>query len=199
MAFGDIPSRLELLPAELRNYIYFLAVVSDAPLGVPWTCSSLLMPFGRQPYLSMTNRTIRAEVLPIFYSDNIFVAGAHSTSPALHTRLGSWTRRIQTHLRHIRSIGVFAMKHGTGEIDYSLALRNEHDQVRHEFRGAIQNQGRCTCSLLDKIAQLSSARLTTGSWVEEIIIALNADYLNRTPRGDAAHHSTCSRYAAAVA
>lgn len=71
------------LPAELRNDIYYLAVLNEAP--IPACIRSVLRPKSvkatgavtrrrvmLEPAIAFTCRQVRTEVLPIYYAENIF-------------------------------------------------------------------------------------------------------------------------------
>ncbi|KAK5124760.1 hypothetical protein LTR85_001473 [Meristemomyces frigidus] len=60
---NDAKCHLLLLPAELRNCIYELAITA---------CTFIWMKDARQPALTRTCRQIRGESLPIFYECNTF-------------------------------------------------------------------------------------------------------------------------------
>ena len=56
------------LPAELRDYIYELALVNESNIVIdPWD-----NPKAAQPSLTRVNRKIRDETLPMFYAKNSF-------------------------------------------------------------------------------------------------------------------------------
>ena len=91
------------LPPELRNYIYTLVVVDKDPLPAYLARRTVLPPrsdasssqsykrrtiverkiFPLNPSLAATSKQLRGEVLPIFYSENIFIfniAGSYTHS-----------------------------------------------------------------------------------------------------------------------
>ena len=63
-------SRLESLPAELRNIIYRYAVVEDEPDYATKREHGDIQHKFIQPALAMTCKQIREEVLPIFFAEN---------------------------------------------------------------------------------------------------------------------------------
>lgn len=77
----NLDSAFLRLPAELRNSIYELVVVWEAPirvkaLGTP-DSPSHVPTLVVQPELARTCRAIRREVLPIFYGMNNFLIGVY--------------------------------------------------------------------------------------------------------------------------
>ncbi|KAK4544355.1 hypothetical protein LTR36_004246 [Oleoguttula mirabilis] len=65
-------SPLLKLPAELRNYIYTLAIVENKPIRLEF--SILSKPHPLEPTMLAVNWQVRRESLPIFYGRNIFSA-----------------------------------------------------------------------------------------------------------------------------
>ncbi|KAK7702636.1 hypothetical protein SLS64_009599 [Diaporthe eres] len=105
------------LPAEIRNKIYRLAIVTTRPYGNDNLVSSLV-----PPALTLVNKQIFAEALPIYYAENSFYLllwakdeDLSDQDPALFHRFAQMTeyfgRRTtsltdESHLRYIRNIVV---------------------------------------------------------------------------------------------
>lgn len=62
------------LPAELRNRIYYFALVQDEPLQLISQVYCKTAPTFREPGLLSANRQIRSESLSIFYAQNVIQA-----------------------------------------------------------------------------------------------------------------------------
>lgn len=110
MATAPKPSRLESLPAELRNRIYNLVVVKDSSIpiaedGRTHGAAKVLFT-ARQPTLALVNRNVRCEVLPIYYGENTFCTDSLSRD-SMTRDLSQWLQQIEPHVRHIRSVSTF--------------------------------------------------------------------------------------------
>ena len=71
---SNLPSPLLRLPAELRNRIYSFAVVANLGIDIlPSYSSTILNAKLIQPTLSRVSTQLRNEVLPVFYSENLFL------------------------------------------------------------------------------------------------------------------------------
>jgi len=86
-------SPLAKLPAELRNYIYELALTCDTPCRVRSVGLNpqLLSPEQRQPLgLTATCKAIRAEPTKLFYANNSFVFTNGDSDCAFHRDQVQW-------------------------------------------------------------------------------------------------------------
>ena len=90
--------RLLELPAELRAYIYELAVVTKRPIVVePWALKAHPV----QPPLTQVSRQIRGESLPAFFSQNAFEIDLRYSYFQYRVRL-PWIPALQaSHLKHV--------------------------------------------------------------------------------------------------
>ncbi|KAK3719508.1 hypothetical protein LTR37_004366 [Vermiconidia calcicola] len=107
MTTQHIPSRLERLPAELRNKIYRYAVVEDDIIGDEGF--SALKGNARtyiQPSLAFISRQIRSEVLPIFYRENTFGVRYFGLPWDWKKTFEQWLTLLQPFLKYMSSFEV---------------------------------------------------------------------------------------------
>lgn len=96
---GDSVARCHLLelPAELRNHIFELAVVTKSLIHVnPWTLATHPV----QSALTQTNQQIRSECLPILFSQNTFEIDPTYSHHQNRARLPQSTLQM-SHLKHV--------------------------------------------------------------------------------------------------
>lgn len=92
----NLKSPLLSLPAELRNYIWELVVVRDQPIDATpvaqYISPSYVQGLVKQPPLSQVCRSVRQEVVSIFYGSNDFIAGLKFEQDAVN--LEKWLTAI---------------------------------------------------------------------------------------------------------
>ncbi|KAK3636493.1 hypothetical protein LTR56_014119 [Elasticomyces elasticus] len=167
------------LPAELRNFIFELAIISPHPLraglSVRWE-SELAVSQTKvspgQPALARVNRQLRDECLAIFYGQNAFLVDRSILSGH---ELRSWWRKFanehaQKHLRHL--VYRFSSPHTSGrqpeEQEIHLELDGP-DSLQLKIEGEIASA--CLCK---PIADLQAADNATedGVVMEGLLFAL---------------------------
>lgn len=101
------PPTLLTLPPELRNRIWEFALIEDGPITVPATFI-IRGPIKDQyavsyqlntPGLLATNKQIRREALPIYYSGNIFATNSRVDTYTFLRRLSAEQRSMLTRLQ----------------------------------------------------------------------------------------------------
>lgn len=105
---GGSANLLLKLPGEIRNRIYLEYVEQDEPIdalllrrGPPRHLREITQVLPKQPPLARTCKTIRHEVLSIWYGANRFVF--HRDMGEDH-RIEKWARRLPTSIRYLRHI-----------------------------------------------------------------------------------------------
>ncbi|KAK5692717.1 hypothetical protein LTR17_025348, partial [Elasticomyces elasticus] len=91
------------LPAELRNHIFELALVSkNARVSIYLQGGHFTPPSATQPGISRTNRQLRQETLPIFYGQNAFEIHPSDRPGLLACK--TWVQAIAAQLELIRTL-----------------------------------------------------------------------------------------------
>ena len=141
----EAQSRLEVLPAELRNYIYRLAVIDHQPLTI--SHEPIWLRSARQPAIARVKRNIRDAVLPIFYGENIFAAHV-SKIPLYNQAVSTWAQANKVHLQKIRCLGAM-MDLERPSISYAAIYAQLNKGVVGHYRleGDVEGWEFCTCSL----------------------------------------------------
>lgn len=129
-------SRLQSLPAELRNHIYQLAVVHersvDAAVHATGSESTGLSPCHWrfdcvQPALAATCRQIRNEILPIYYGENVFRFKIWTACSG--QELGWWEVAARPSLPHLKHVAcgwtMFSPRSAQHYINIKAEINNE--------------------------------------------------------------------------
>lgn len=186
---------LSLLPGEIRNTIFRLAILSPTPLKVEPLCLAK-SPKLHQPSLAFTSHTIRHEVLSIFYAENTFYLGTIGYHDPTHIRLWDFNNRLSrwksmlgpfmTYLKDLRmSIdgrcyawdGVIP-----GNAEYEMRVVGE-GRVKFEMNG----MARCTCRLKEGVEEEASR---DGGVLLEVMKEYSASYCEAVCEG---HCDRCGR------
>lgn len=190
-------SRLEKLPAELRNHIYTFAVVCDTPIrilkasdrGKPW------IPKAIEPPISATSRDIRNEVLPIFYAEITFVCGTFTDRTLLAAGLECWIDMVQPHLTLLRKLGTYSYHSANktnefkGDVTYCIARKVLNVGVLAETTEVLVEELECTCWM--KAVQHESS--TLDSTILMVMMRANEHGLvSRRHKHDITHNAACA-------
>lgn len=178
----DVPRRgqdgLLGLPPEIREQIYDLVVLKSRDPCItmlPNHSSHKSEVSACQPALSVTNRQLREEVLPIFYSTNLFLAevswredldtakrwlqsiGDRNAKCLRRLALGGWIRVPFGHMVGKRWVKVILdLKAGTMEMDEGSKEADRHPQVvkslkdlKASFREVVEAREGLKCAWFD--------------------------------------------------
>lgn len=195
-ADGETCSRLEELPAELRTIIYSFAVVEVAPVNIDKMFEAGIVDAGCQPPLARTSRQVRAEVLPIFYAENTFVAGISSTVYSVAGTLDFWLSLTLPYLKYLRSFGGFLVEDGRTVYLFMRIETSRTECVDKERM--LEKPQSCTCLLDAAMDALGEEKQLTANRVKSIMRAANLDLirttrcLGRLDFTDVAPHAACS-------
>lgn len=140
-------SPLEKLPAELRNRIYALVVVDQKHLDL--SCA------GRQPALAATKSTIRKDVLPIFYGENIFMVDISDFGSLTSTaELDRFVEEYKKFTKSMKRVGAYDP---SPPMPYNYAklhvLVKTDDTVEMTFHDVNSSSPACTCSIMKVVSQ----------------------------------------------
>ena len=112
--------RLLDLPAELRDYIYELALTTEDTLYICGGTSHEL-----QQALTQTTRQVRHETLPIFYGRNTFVICRYGSEAARKR----WVMAIESHLWLL------------GDLGFDCILHTGSTRLKQDARGLLRWYG----------------------------------------------------------
>lgn len=122
-------SALERLPPEIRNRIYALTAVSKNDIDLEAAL--------QQPALLATNSNIRAEVLPIFYGANTFLARVQQGD--LCRAIKESAAPFSKYSKLMKRVGAF-FEHGLApEIDAKLRIFIGNDRLDVELNTTTKN------------------------------------------------------------
>ena len=189
-------SRLEQLPAELRNVIYTFTVIESPPLQIDNHATQVN---AAQPPLARTNRRIRAEVLPIFYAENTFVArfqparlcsnlemlavvfpvikskrcSVESSSYIIQVpgTLERWLSCNLPYLKHLRSFGTCALR-GASTV-CAIMSKDSHNTFSFDCHGLPEVVQECTCLRRKSADLLAEEKRLTPNRLKSIMVAAN--------------------------
>ena len=135
------PFRLLELPAEIRNYIYELALVEDSPIVID---PALKKAQASQPPLIRVSRQIRQETLSLFYSKNTFEFDISSKGYNAEEGHSLWIPASQvSHLtqilvRRCQHEGTYYSLDCTGKLEgFNLVVKNECPTVNYHSNPMI--------------------------------------------------------------
>lgn len=119
------------LPAELRNYIYELAIVQPSGIVIgPWRKLPPSKEPQKQPALTRTCRQVRSEALPIFYGKNVLeleiasiTLRSYEGPPGFRVHIPAIHVPKLTRIRVLRSAG------GRTYYDLDLTAGSEADRL----------------------------------------------------------------------
>lgn len=143
----DEPQRLENLPAEVRNRIFRYAVVRDEPYDLS-TKESRAEVVG--PALSLVNKSIRREVIPVFYGRNLFVT---KLQPSFREKdnlcdiISEWAVRRRNYTKFIRKVAAFEKCEGAEQRALHVSIGAKQD-LTIKFEGISKVASRCICQIV---------------------------------------------------
>jgi hypothetical protein len=186
-----LTARLTSLPAELRNLIYSHVVVQERPIRI-WTVEKGKVKYAaRQPSLATTCKTFRNEVLPIYYGQNTFIAGASGDWKALSSSLDKWLETMHSHLPYIHRIGV-SCTCDRGPL--LTAALNNFGKLDFDFQNLEGWRLACTCSVRTLNDNISAESESAEDNFKAIMRACNEDVLwalHYRKYGSCSAHSEC--------
>lgn len=100
---GKPAASLLLLPGELRNRIWRLLVVHDGALPA-FSKAGSLQDRVSVPPLAHTCRSVRHEVLPIYYSENVFNYESTANGRQDRKNIARWLTAVRVHLEDVTSL-----------------------------------------------------------------------------------------------
>jgi len=188
------PSPLLELPAELRNYIFGLVLVSPERIvaRITWhlpsedehavedgdeTRNTTTAPI-QQPGLTRINSQVRSEALPVFYSQSTFLYKAaiftlRPPHPDLRQRCTLFTN--ETAVKYVKHI---VCAFGTevdlrrnircSPLDISITL-DEQDRVRYSVNAEV-----CLCVLWKRLAEEEGTHHGVKAKLANAVVALSA-------------------------
>ena len=157
-------SRLESLPAELREIIIRGTVVEDS-LVTAATCTGVGLGNtywqSSEPGLARTNRQFRQEVFPIYYGENTFTFAKSKFYPFVHRYdVESWLLAIGSAIEHIKWVGA----------NHNLEKRHSDGTA---YREDVEVRARPSSTL--GVPSTSDQRLASRQWSRECECSLKND------------------------
>lgn len=171
-------SRLEKLPAELRNRIYSLAVVlrSNEFIGLALPDTGPTCP---PPALARTNRNIRKEVMPIYYGENTFAVDIDS-SRLMEKGFKIWASQHSEYVRLMRHVGGYIVVCAAEPFDDSPAIMglfasiNDDGSVDLAIDDArTRKRSMCTRRVKEVIRKREESK--TGMLATDLMLAIQDD------------------------
>lgn len=145
MAKDQNLARLERLPPEVRNRIYRYAVVRDEPHNLTPIEDEVQVV---DPALAMVNKSIRAEVLPVFYGCNSFMVdicdwqGKATDQPVVT----EWMTRQHDRVKFMKHVAAYLRTWIVPKPQLSVTIC-EDGTLEIKFKNQMRRESRCLCSI----------------------------------------------------